>query len=133
MARLYAKFLTSVGVTAGITFKETTGSAVASNGVAGCKKLLNDVLNKGGGVVFIDEVYQLTSRNSAEGGVVLDFLSPEVENLTGKVVFVLAGYDKEMESLFSHSPGLRSRFPTELKFADYTDDELLRILELKII
>ncbi|TVY80877.1 NFX1-type zinc finger-containing protein [Lachnellula suecica] len=132
VARLYAKFLTSVGVIAGTTFAETTGSALASKGVAGCQKILDDVLNDGGGVVFIDEAYQLTSGNNAGGGAVLDYLLPEVENLTGKVVFILAGYDKEMESLFSYNPGLPSRFPTDLKFADYTDDELLRILEVKI-
>lgn len=132
VARLYAKFLTSVGVIAGTKFIETTGAALANKGIAGCKKLLDDILNEGGGVVFIDEAYQLTSGNSAGGGAVLDFLLPEVENLTGKVVFVLAGYDKEMESFFSHNPGLPSRFPTDLKFAEYTDDELLRILELKI-
>ncbi|KAL2074253.1 hypothetical protein VTL71DRAFT_8031 [Oculimacula yallundae] len=132
VARLYAKFLTSMGVIAGTKFEETTGSALASKGVTGCKKLLDDILNEGGGVVFIDEAYQLTSGNSQGGGAVLDYLLPEVENLTGKVVFVLAGYNKEMETLFSHNPGLPSRFPTDMKFADYTDDELLQILELKI-
>ncbi|KAH8646473.1 P-loop containing nucleoside triphosphate hydrolase protein [Tricladium varicosporioides] len=132
VARLYAKFLTSVGVIAGTTFKEMTGSFLANKGVAGCKKLLDDVLNEGGGVVFIDEAYQLTSGNNVGGRAVLDFLLPEVENLTGKIAFILAGYGKEMESFFSHNPGLPSRFPTDLKFADYTDDELLRILELQI-
>jgi hypothetical protein len=48
------------------------------------------------------------------------------------VVFVLAGYSKQMESFFGHNPGLPSRFPIEMKFADYTDEELLHILELKI-
>ena len=62
----------------------------------------------------------------------LDYLLPEVENLTGKIVFVLAGYNKQMESFFSHNPGLPSRFPIEMKFADYTDNELLKILGLKI-
>ncbi|KAI6431479.1 hypothetical protein MCOR22_009949 [Pyricularia oryzae] len=37
-----------------------------------------------------------------------------------------------MESFFAHNPGLPSRFPYEIKFADYTDDELLHILGLKI-
>lgn len=37
-----------------------------------------------------------------------------------------------MESLFAHNPGLPSRFPVEMKFEDYSDKELLRILELKI-
>jgi len=47
-------------------------------------------------------------------------------------VFVLAGYNREIESFFSHNLGLLSRFPTDLRFTDYTDNELLRILELKI-
>ncbi|KAH9905797.1 hypothetical protein F4778DRAFT_679685 [Xylariomycetidae sp. FL2044] len=90
------------------------------------------MLNDGGGVIFIDEAYQLTLGNSYGGAGVLDYLLPEVENLTGKIVFVLAGYNKQMESFFAHNPGLPSRFPIEMKFADYTDDELLRILGLKI-
>lgn len=93
---------------------------------------MEDILNDGGGVVFIDEAYQLTSGSSHGGGAVLDYLLPEVENLTGKIVFVLAGYNKQMESFFAHNPGLPSRFPVEMKFADYTDDELLRIFELKL-
>lgn len=132
MARLYAKFLTSVGVIPGSHFEETTGSKLASMGVPGCQKLIDGILNNGGGVVFIDEAYQLTSGNSHGGGAVLDYLLPEVENLTGKIVFVLAGYNKQMESFFSHNPGLPSRFPIEMKFADYTDNELLKILGLKI-
>jgi hypothetical protein len=90
------------------------------------------LLNDGGGVLFIDEAYQLTSGNSPGGGAALDYLLPEVENLLGKVVFVLAGYNKEMESVFAHNPGLPSRFPIEMKFADYTDKELLYIFELNL-
>jgi Cdc6-like AAA superfamily ATPase len=99
--------------------------------VSGCKKIIDDILNNGGGVLFIDEAYQLTSGNSYGGGAVLDYLLPEVENLCGRVVFILAGYSKQMESFFAHNPGLPSRFPIEMKFGDYTDDELLRIFETK--
>lgn len=116
----------------GLCFKETTGAALANGGVSGCKNMIDNILNDGGGIVFIDEAYQLTSGNNTGGKAVLDYLLPEVENLTGKVVFVLAGYSKQMESFFAHNPGLPSRFPIEMKFADYADDELLRILELKI-
>ncbi|RYP86635.1 hypothetical protein DL769_000703 [Monosporascus sp. CRB-8-3] len=132
VARIYAKFLTSVGVIPGSRFEETTGAKLANQGVNGCQKLIEDVLNDGGGVIFIDEAYQLTSGNSYGGGAVLDYLLPEVENLTGKIVFVLAGYNKQMESFFAHNPGLPSRFPIEMKFADYKDEELLQILGLKI-
>ncbi|KAF3761456.1 P-loop containing nucleoside triphosphate hydrolase protein [Cryphonectria parasitica EP155] len=132
VARLYAKFLTSVAVIPGSCFHEDTGASLANAGVNGCKKIIENMLNNGGGVLFIDEAYQLTSGNSQGGGAVLDYLLAEVENLTGKIVFVLAGYDKQMESFFSHNPGLLSRFPGRMKFEDYTDDELLRILELNI-
>ncbi|KAK4228087.1 putative AAA family ATPase [Podospora fimiseda] len=132
VARMYADFLTELCVIPGSCFKEDTGAGLANIGVSGCKKLIEEILNGGGGVLFIDEAYQLTSGNNPGGGAVLDYLLAEVENLRGKVVFVLAGYNKQMESFFAHNPGLTSRFPVEMKFADYTDDELLRILELKI-
>ncbi|KAM0232316.1 hypothetical protein ACHAP5_010746 [Fusarium lateritium] len=132
IARIYAEFLTSVGAIAGSLFKEVTGSKLANMGVSGCEKLLEEINNGGGGCVFIDEAYQLTSGNSPSGKAVLDFLLAEVENQRGKIVFVLAGYNKEMESFFSHNPGIPSRFPIEMKFEDYTDEELLRILQLQI-
>ncbi|KAG7148715.1 NFX1-type zinc finger-containing protein 1 like [Verticillium longisporum] len=129
---IYAKFLTSLAVIAGSEFEETTGSKLASMGVAGCQTLIEKVLENGGGVIFIDEAYQLSSGNSPGGRAVLDFLLAEVENLTGMVVFVLAGYTKQMETFFAHNPGFPSRFPLEMKFADYDDKELLRILERQI-
>ncbi|GKT46258.1 NFX1-type zinc finger-containing protein 1 [Colletotrichum spaethianum] len=132
VARIYSKFLTSVGVIAGSGFKETTGSKLASMGVQACQQMLNDMLDDGGGVIFIDEAYQLSSGNSPGGRAVLDFLLAEVENLTGKIVFILAGYSKQMESFFAHNPGFPSRFPIEMKFNDYSDDELLRILQAQI-
>ncbi|KAK1749921.1 helicase required for RNAi-mediated heterochromatin assembly 1 [Echria macrotheca] len=132
VARLYARFLTELDVIPGTCFKETTGSAMASNGVQGCKKLIDEILKESGGVLFVDEAYQLTSGNNPGGGAVLDYLLAEVENLRGKVVFVLAGYNKQMESFFAHNPGLPSRFPIQMDFADYSDAELLRILEFKV-
>ncbi|KAI1851825.1 hypothetical protein JX265_013182 [Neoarthrinium moseri] len=132
VARLYAQFLGSLGVIPGSQFEETTGSKLANMGVSGCQTLVDNMLNDGGGIIFIDEAYQLTSGNSPGGNAVLDYLLAEVENLTGKIVFVLAGYDKQMESFYAHNPGLPSRFPISIKFADYTDKELLNILIYKI-
>ncbi|CAK4032789.1 nfx1-type zinc finger-containing 1 [Lecanosticta acicola] len=132
VARLYAKFLTSVGALPGDHFAETTGAKLANDGVKGCEKLLETIKNAGGGALFIDEAYQLTSGAHFGGPAVLDFLLAEVENLTGKVVFILAGYNKHMEKLFAHNPGLPSRFPREFQFADYQDHELLEILQFNI-
>jgi Cdc6-like AAA superfamily ATPase len=132
VARLYAGFLASVGALPGATFVETTGAKLANEGVKECKKILDDLLAAGGGAMFIDEAYQLTSGNSPGGLAVLDFLLPEVENLTGKVVFILAGYNRDMEAFFAYNPGLPSRFPRKIQFADYEDHELLKILQYGI-
>ncbi|KAI9856280.1 MAG: hypothetical protein M1824_005494 [Vezdaea acicularis] len=132
VARLYAKFLASIGALPGSHFVETSGSRISNDGVAGCKKHIEDILNNGGGALFIDEAYQLVSGHSYGGPQVLDFLLAEIENLTGKMVIILAGYNKQMEAFFSHNPGIPSRIPYQLQFQDYGDAELLQILRSRI-
>jgi hypothetical protein len=127
VARYYAQFLVEVGALPGGHFIESSGSALANDGVSACKTHIQEILNSGGGVFFIDEAYQLVSGNSPGGKAVLDYLLAEIENLTGKVVFVLAGYHKQMEAFFSHNPGIPSRIPIRMEFQDYEDRELQQI------
>ncbi|KAJ7707709.1 P-loop containing nucleoside triphosphate hydrolase protein [Mycena rosella] len=128
VARHYAKFLASVGVIPGTAFVETTGSRLSHEGVKGIQDHIAAVEKAGGGAIFVDEAYQLTS-DYGQGKQVLDFLLGEMENKVGVIVFIFAGYKKELERFFEHNPGLVSRVPYNLHFADYTDDELLSILE----
>lgn len=116
-----------VGALPGAHFVESSGSALANEGVSACKDRIEKILEAGGGVFFIDEAYQLVSGNSPGGRAVLDYLLAEIENLTGKVVFVLAGYHKQMEAFFEHNPGIPSRIPIQMEFQDYTDQELQTI------
>ncbi|KAJ6515608.1 P-loop containing nucleoside triphosphate hydrolase protein [Mycena sanguinolenta] len=129
VARHYAKFLTSVGILPGSEFVETTGSRMSNDGVDKVKSMLEGVLKAGGGTVFVDEAYQLTASQNYQGPRVLDFLLAEMENNVGMVVFIFAGYEKEMETFFEHNPGLISRVPYQLKFADYDDSQLLGMLD----
>lgn len=112
----------------GTEFLETTGSRLANDGVSEIKKKIEKILEAGGGAIFIDEAYQLTGAQNFGGGQVLDFLLAEMENNVGKLVFILAGYNKQMEKFFEHNPGLTSRVPYALQFRDYTDAELLHML-----
>ncbi|KAL9607476.1 MAG: hypothetical protein Q9167_007613 [Letrouitia subvulpina] len=114
VARIYARLLASVGALPGKDFVEITGSGLAHEGVAA-----------GGGVFFIDEAYQLASTNNFGGRNVLDFIHAEIEERTGTIAFILAGYKNEMEKFFEHNPGFDSQIPQRLHFADYSDDELL--------
>ncbi|KAJ7494735.1 P-loop containing nucleoside triphosphate hydrolase protein [Mycena galericulata] len=129
VARHYAKFLASVGILPGTEFIETTGSRMSNDGVDKVKKMLEGVLNAGGGTIFVDEAYQLTAPQNFQGPQVLDFLLAEMENNVGTAVFIFAGYEKEMETFFEHNPGLTSRVPYQLKFTDYTDAQLLGMLD----
>ncbi|KAL0570784.1 hypothetical protein V5O48_011178 [Marasmius crinis-equi] len=133
VARLYAKFLSSVDALPGDHFIETTGSRIADDGVGGMKKHIAEVLKAGGGAIFVDEAYQLVSETTKSGKEVLNFMLAEMENNVGKVVFILAGYRKEMEKFFEHNPGIPSRVPYELRFDDYTDDELMLMLRRLIV
>ncbi|KIY65706.1 P-loop containing nucleoside triphosphate hydrolase protein [Cylindrobasidium torrendii FP15055 ss-10] len=129
VARHYARYLSSVGVLPGKMFEETTGASIANDGVKGAKDLLQKVRSGGGGAVFVDEAYQLVSAHNTGGASVLDYLLAEMENNVGQIVFILAGYNKEMEKFFEHNPGLLSRVPYRFQFKDYEDAELLVMLE----
>jgi hypothetical protein len=124
----------NVGALPGDHFFEILGSSLANDGVSACKAHIDKIL-EGGGIFFIDEAYQLISGNSFGDTAVLDYLLPEIENLTCKIVFILAGYHKEMEAFFTHNPGIPSRIPVQMKFEDYTNKELesifVRYVEMK--
>lgn len=111
---------------------ETSGSWLAHKGVAEAKKHVEDLLKAGGGAMVIDEAYQLAQGHAPGGRQVIDFLLAEMENTIGKIVFIVAGYTREMESFFEHNPGLPSRIPYRLMFEDYDDAELLWFLQQQI-
>lgn len=77
-------------------FIETTGSRLSHGGVKEVKDHLQQLENAGGGVYFIDEAYQLTEGHNFGGKPVLDYLLAEIENLVGQVIFVFAGYRKQV-------------------------------------
>lgn len=133
VARVLADFFAEVDILPTTKFVETSGAKLAHGGVMGSRQVLDDLLKAGGGVIFIDEAYQLVSGHSHGGGAVLDFWLAEIENTVGRVIFMFAGYDKQMEKFFQHNPGLRSRMPHQLKFEDYSESELLHMLGQKIV
>jgi hypothetical protein len=134
IARLVGKFLKQLGVLPEeAAFAETSGSALIHKGVAEMESLVDAAKKKGGGVIFVDETYQLVSDR--QGKQVLDFILPLAEGLDGKygkLVWVFAGYKTDMDKLFEHNPGIPSRFPLQFSFDDYSDDELLAILQTQL-
>lgn len=115
-------------------FEETSGSALLTGGINKIEKILNSIKDsKVGGVIFVDESYQLSPHDDRTGRQILDFIllnSERLETTYGRIVWIFAGYTKHMEKLFEHNPGLPSRFPIEFKFDDYNDIELIEIFNI---
>lgn len=88
-----------------------------------------------GGVLFVDEAYALVGEDGKDsfGREALDTLIKLVEDYRSDLVVIIAGYSDEMGKLLDANPGLRSRFPTVLEFADYAPEELLEIADQMLL
>ncbi len=83
-----------------------------------------------GGVLLIDEAYSLARGGESDfGREAIDTVVKLVEDRRDRLVVILAGYPDEMDALVAANPGMRSRFPKTIHFADYDDDELLAIVD----
>jgi stage V sporulation protein K len=56
-------------------------------------------------------------------------LIKRMEDHRGRLVVIVAGYPELMGQFLASNPGLRSRFSREIAFDDYTDTELVAIIE----
>jgi hypothetical protein len=97
-------------------------------------QMIQDIIeDEGGGVIFIDEAYQLmTSYVTQEGKRALDIILTALENNIGSLAVIFVGYKDDMVPFFEHNPGLESRIPYTINFGDFEDGELWQIFVDKI-
>lgn len=88
-----------------------------------------------GGVLLLDEVYSLGSRDGGDSfskeciDTINQYLSENAEDL----ICVIAGYkDQVQECFFNHNPGLERRFPWKFTIDDYNETELCAIFRTQI-
>ena len=85
-----------------------------------------------GKLLFIDEAYALVEGVRAEfGDEAINTIVQEMENHRDDTVVIFAGYPEQMAEFFSRNPGLRSRVPFTVRFADYDAAELAQIAGLE--
>jgi SpoVK/Ycf46/Vps4 family AAA+-type ATPase len=85
------------------------------------------IASAAGGVLFVDEAYSLAGDQYGQESV--DTLVKEMEDRRDDLVLIVAGYPDPMAIFIAQNPGLASRFRTTIEFDDYTDEELVRILQ----
>lgn len=78
-----------------------------------------------GGVLIIDEIGHLSNDDKS-------LLLQLMEDYKRDVCVILCGYENEAKELLNYNPGFRSRFTHIVKMEEYTVNELLEILILKL-
>ena len=129
VARLIARILHSLGIVSSGRFVETDRSGLVGRYAGETAVKTKTAIDKAmGGVLFVDEAYQLVSGDNDDyGREAIATLLKGMEDNRDKFVVIVAGYTDEMRSFFDANPGLRSRFATTIEFADYTAPELAAI------
>ena len=81
-----------------------------------------------GGVLFLDEAYSMARSDT--GGYAAEAVDELVAAMdkSKDVIYIFAGYEKEMKQFINMNPGLASRIPNNMVFNDYTTEELIAIL-----
>lgn len=107
---------------------EIDGNFFNGLSVGESSKRANMLITKSlGGVIFIDEAYALLSNGG--GQEVIATIVKAMEDHRDEIVFIFAGYEKEMEKLVRSNPGIESRIKYHLYFEEYNLGELKQIFK----
>lgn len=95
-------------------------------------KTLNVLEESIGGILFIDEAYQLinSEANSDNFGIeCLNVINEFMSSHANEIIIIFAGYEKNMEeTIFRVQPGLERRFLWKFNIEPYNSKELTQIL-----
>lgn len=109
------------GIRSRDVFEETTAQEAKDAGADGFR---GKVTNAIGGVLFIDEAYELDPIGDYKGKPIVNVILTVCENRRDEISVILAGYEDGFEKkFFNYNAGLRSRFKC-VTFDDFDEDEL---------
>ena len=137
IARLFAKIYHELGVLPGKEVVEVDRAQLVGSYVGQTEENVRLAVERAlGGVLFIDEAYNLKREGQSGNDYGQTAIDTLVSLMTGKEYggkfsVILAGFPDEMRQFLDGNPGLRSRFPisNHIALPDYTNEELIRIGE----
>lgn len=134
VAKIIGRFLKGTGILSSGHFTKVTRSGlVGAYQGHSAKKVKEQVTKALGGVLLIDEAYSLINgEGDSFGQEAVAELIDLMEEYREDLVVILAGYKRDMESLFDYNEGFRSRIGHTFYFIDYTVEEICEIVHRTI-
>lgn len=138
VARIFGKILQEEGLLLNNNFVEVSPDALIGQYVGQtAPKARKEFERARGGVLFIDEAYELYKKGKDGGGnqygqeaitALIKFMEDDRDT-----IIILAGYTDEIRHLIKYgNPGLTSRVTNEFFFEDYHPDVLFEMLLYKL-
>lgn len=134
VARILGRLFREMGVLPKGHLTECERADLVGEYIGHTAQRAREVIKKAlGGILFIDEAYSLARGGEKDfGKEAIDTLVKAMEDHKDELILILAGYRDEMDFFLHTNPGLRSRFPIQIDFPDYSLDELRRIAHLML-
>jgi SpoVK/Ycf46/Vps4 family AAA+-type ATPase len=137
VARIVAKVFYAFGLLDVPTVVEAQRSDLVGEYLGATAIKTNELIDSCiGGVLFIDEAYSLVNegdgQNDRFGNEAVQVLLKRAEDDRDRLIIILAGYERQMESFLASNPGLTSRFAVRVKFGGYLPAELLELADLTV-
>ncbi|HEY1187768.1 MAG TPA: AAA family ATPase [Gemmata sp.] len=133
VARIVARVYARSGLLTGNKFTEITAGDLVAGFVGQTRGKAQETLDRAaGGVLFIDEAYDLTPKGDNDfTAEVVALLLRWMTERRSDLAIIMAGYANEMRELLNSNPGFDRRIEW-VPFDDYSDDELLTIARAKV-
>ncbi|KAI3331712.1 P-loop containing nucleoside triphosphate hydrolase protein [Xylariaceae sp. AK1471] len=130
VARLYAKFLNSLGMLPDTDFHKTTGASLLRGGTKAVNKAISKLHSSSPeGVLLIDRPRPLATE---QGHEVVEYILHEMKRLQGKVAFVFSGNKRDIETFLNFDMRLRQQVHFDFTFEDFKDPEILQLLKQQL-
>ena len=130
VSRLMGELLQSMDILPTKNVVEASRATMVGKYMGETPKLVNKLCDQAmGGVLFIDEAYNICNGEDQYGQEAVDTLMKRMEDDRGKFVVIVAGYKDRMDIFLNTNPGLASRFTHRLHIDDYNEDELVSIFK----